>query len=113
MQRAIGFTEEHDLFRDSFRAFADKEVVPRFADWERAGVVERDLFTKAGANGFLAMAAPEKFGGGGVRDFRYNLIIGEEIQRAGLGGAGLGLTLHNDVAMPYFLDVATPEQQAR
>ena len=59
------------------------------------------------------MGAPEDFGGGGVRDFRYNLIIGEEIQRAGLGGAGLGLTLHNDVALPYFLDVATVEQQAR
>ena len=46
------------------------------------------------------MAVPEEYGGGGVDDFRYNLIIGEEIQRAGAGGAGLGLTLHNDICLP-------------
>ena len=49
------------------------------------------------------MAIPEEYGGGGVDDFRYNLVIGEEVQAAGVGGAGLGLTLHNDICLPYFL----------
>ena len=65
--------------------------------------MDRELFAKAGASGFLGMDVPEELGGGGVHDFRYNLVIGEEVQRAGAGGAGLGLTLHNDICMPYFL----------
>src|SRR3954471_4209387 len=102
MQRAIGFDEEHDQFRASIRAFFEKEALPHLGEWERAGLVDRALFQKAGANGFLGMDAPEDLGGGGVHDFRYNLIIIEEIQRLGLGGAGLGITLHNDICMPYF-----------
>src|SRR4029078_1035550 len=73
----------------------------------------RELFTAAGALGFLAMAAPEELGGGGVDDFRYNLIISEELQRAGVAGSGLGLTLHNDICLPYFLSLTTDEQKAR
>jgi len=59
------------------------------------------------------MAAPARFGGGGVDDFRFNLVLGEEVQAAGAGGAGLALTLHNDICLPYFLSLATEEQQAR
>jgi alkylation response protein AidB-like acyl-CoA dehydrogenase len=113
MQRAIGFEEEHDQFRASIRAFFEKEALPYLDEWEHAGVVDRDLFEKAGANGFLGMDAPEELGGGGVHDFRYNLIISEEIQRLGLGGAGLGITLHNDICMPYFLRLADEEQLGR
>src|SRR6478736_6061465 len=113
MQRAIGFEEEHDQFRASVRAFFEKEALPYLDEWERAGVVDRALFEKAGANGFLGMDAPAEFGGGGVKDFRYNLIVIEEVQRLGLGGAGLGITLHNDICMPYFLHLADAEQLGR
>jgi alkylation response protein AidB-like acyl-CoA dehydrogenase len=112
MRRTL-FEDEHELFRSSFRQFLDKEVVPNHARWEREGVVDHDLFAKAGAAGFLGFAAPEEYGGGGVRDFRYNLVLGEEIQAAGVGGAGLGLTLHTDICLPYFLDLTTDEQKAR
>ena len=112
MERTI-FDEEHDLFRDSWRKFVEKEIAPHHDAWERDGVVSRDLFTAAGALGFLGMAAPTELGGGGVDDFRYNLIISEEIQRAGVAGSGLGITLHNDICLPYFLSLTTPEQQAR
>jgi alkylation response protein AidB-like acyl-CoA dehydrogenase len=112
MRRTL-FDDDHELFRDSVRAFIEAELVPRHADWERAGIVERDLFTKAGTLGFLAMAAPVEHGGGGVDDFRYNLVIAEEIQRAGINAAGLGWTLHNDICLPYFLSLCTEEQQAR
>jgi alkylation response protein AidB-like acyl-CoA dehydrogenase len=71
------------------------------------------VFKKAGASGFLAMAAPPEHGGGGVDDFRYNLVIDEEVQYLGLGGAGLGITLHNDICLPYFLSLANEEQKAR
>jgi len=107
------FTDEHELFRSAFRQFVDKEIVPHHEQWERDGIVSRDLFTAAGAAGFLGIDVDERYGGGGVDDFRYNLIIGEEVQRSGTGGAGLGITLHNDICLPYFTSLCTDEQKER
>jgi alkylation response protein AidB-like acyl-CoA dehydrogenase len=107
------FEEEHEALRSSFRAWLDKEVVLHHLEWERAGIVPHELFAAAGRHGFLGMAIPEQYGGGGVDDFRYNLVIGEEVQAAGVGGAGLGLTLHNDICLPYFLRYCTDEQRER
>lgn len=112
MRRAI-FEEEHEQFRASVRSFLEKEALPHLLDWERAGIVDREFFRKAGASGFLGMAVPREYGGGGVADFRYNQVIGEEVQNLALGGAGLGLTLHNDICLPYFLNLANEEQKAR
>ncbi len=112
MERTI-FDDEHVMFREAFRRFIETEITPTYADWERNGIVPRELFKAAGANGFLCMQAPESYGGGGVKDFRYNAIIGEELMYAGTGGAGLGLTLHNDITLPYFLELTTEEQKAR
>jgi len=107
------FTDEHELFRESVRRFIENEVVPHNDRWERQGIVDRSLFTGAGAHGFLGMAVPTEYGGGGVDDFRYNLVIAEEIQRAKVNAAGLGWTLHNDICLPYFLSLCTEEQKAR
>jgi alkylation response protein AidB-like acyl-CoA dehydrogenase len=107
------FEDEHELFRDSVRRFIAAEAAPRNEAWERAGIVDRDLFRSAGKHGFLGMAVPTEYGGGGVDDFRYNLVIGEEVQRAGINAAGLGWTLHNDICLPYFLSLCTEEQKAR
>ena len=112
MQRTI-FTEEHDLFRDAVRRFVSAEITPHVEEWESDGIVPRELFKAAGRAGFLGTDVPEEFGGGGVQDFRYNLIIGEEVQRAGAGGAGLGITLHNDICLPYFTSLCTEEQKQR
>jgi alkylation response protein AidB-like acyl-CoA dehydrogenase len=112
MRRTL-FEEEHDLFRASARQFLDKEVLPHHDRWERAGIVDKELFTRAGAAGFLGFAAPEAYGGGGVRDFRYNLVLGEEVQLSGVGAVGLGLALHTDICLPYFLDLTTDGQKAR
>jgi alkylation response protein AidB-like acyl-CoA dehydrogenase len=112
MRRRL-FTAEHEAFRDSVKAFLEKEVVPNQEIWEAEGIVPRDLFTTAGAGGFLGMAVPEEYGGGGVADFRFNAVLGEEVMHAGAAAAGLGLTLHNDICLPYFLDLATDEQKQR
>lgn len=111
MRRTL-FTDEHDLFRESFRTFVEREISPFHASWERDGIVPRDLFRRAGDAGFLCIAAPEAHGGAGVDDFRFNAVIGEEIQRAGVAGSGLGLTLHNDITLPYIL-TGDDDQQAR
>jgi alkylation response protein AidB-like acyl-CoA dehydrogenase len=112
MRRTL-FEDEHEQFRSSVRAFIGNEIVPHHDEWEKAGIVDRAMFKKAGALGFLGMAVPEEHGGGGVEDFRYNVVIAEEIQRAGVNASGLGWTLHNDICLPYFLTLCTEEQKAR
>ncbi|HEY2296572.1 MAG TPA: acyl-CoA dehydrogenase family protein [Jatrophihabitans sp.] len=107
------FGDDHLAFADAFRAFADKEIVPHFLEWERDGISPREVFAAAGRGGFLGMAIPEKYGGGGVDDFRFNQAIGEQIATAGIGGTGLGLSLHNDICLPYFLSYADEEQRQR
>jgi alkylation response protein AidB-like acyl-CoA dehydrogenase len=113
MLRRTLFTDEHDLFRESFRGFVDKEIVPHADGWERAGIVDRAMFRRAGESGFLGIEVPEDLGGGGVDDFRFNVIMNEEIQRAGVTGSGMCLTLHNDVCLPYFLEAADQDQKRR
>jgi alkylation response protein AidB-like acyl-CoA dehydrogenase len=107
------FDDEHDQFRAAVRTWIAKEITPHYLDWEHAGIAPRSLFTSAGASGFIGMAVPEIYGGGGVTDFRYNQVLSEEIAAAGVAGAGLGVTLHNDITTPYFLEYCTPEQKQR
>ncbi len=112
MERTI-FDDEHDMFRTSFRKFIDLEITPHYDRWENAGIVDRSLFRAAGNQGFLALQAPTEYGGGGTSDFRFNAVIAEELMYSGYGGAGLGLTLHNDITLPYFLELTNDEQKAR
>ncbi len=107
------YDDDHLAFGEAFRAFAEKEIVPNFLDWERAGISPREVFAAAGRSGFLGMAVPEQHGGGGVDDFRFNQILDEQIAATGIGGTGLGLSLHNDICLPYFLSFTTDEQKRR
>jgi alkylation response protein AidB-like acyl-CoA dehydrogenase len=112
MRRTL-FDDDHEAFRGAFRAFLDREVVPHHEEWDAAGIVPRELFHTAGKHGFLGMDIPESYGGGGVSDFRFNTVIAEETMRAGVAGAGLGISLHNDICLPYFLAYCTDEQKQR
>jgi len=107
------FTDEHEQFRESFSRFVAAEIVPHHLDWDRAGIVPREIFARAGEHGFLAMEIPEEYGGAGVDDFRFNVVINEELHRAGVFSAGAGITLHNDVCVPYFMRYADEEQRRR
>jgi alkylation response protein AidB-like acyl-CoA dehydrogenase len=107
------FTDDHQAFRESFAAFIAKEMVPNYAQWEKDGIAPRDVFSSAGRFGFLGIAVPERYGGGGTKDFRFNMVLAEELAVAGIGGAGLGLTLHNDITTPYFIEYCNPEQAQR
>ena len=115
MQRNL-FDDVHEDFRASFRTFLQREVLGedgRYGEWERDGIVPREVFARAGRGGFLGMAVPEQYGGAGAEDFRFNLIVGEECQRAGVAGFGLGITLHNDICLPYFLAYCDEPQRER
>src|ERR1700728_4149564 len=115
MQRTL-YDDVHEDFRASFRTFLERKVLGeqgRYGEWERDGIVPREVFALAGRGGFLGMAVPERYGGAGAEDFRFNLIVGEETQRAGVGGFGLGITLHNDICLPYFLAYCDDAQRER
>ncbi|WP_433461870.1 acyl-CoA dehydrogenase family protein [Spirillospora sp. CA-128828] len=110
MRRTI-FTAEHDLFRETAHAYFERECAPYADEWERAGQVSRDAWTAAGKAGLIGWEFPEEYGGQGVRDFRYNAIMAEEM--AATGSVGIGLGLQNDVIPPYLMNLTTDEQKAR
>ncbi|WP_059022355.1 acyl-CoA dehydrogenase family protein [Mycobacterium sp. M26] len=105
------FEPEHELFRESYRAFLERHVAPYHDQWEKEKIVDRGVWLEAGKQGFLGMAVPEEYGGGGNDDFRYNTIVVEETVAGRY--SGLGFSLHNDVVAPYLLRLATEEQKQR
>ncbi|MBR8745262.1 acyl-CoA dehydrogenase family protein [Nocardiopsis sp. MG754419] len=110
MERDV-YDPEHETFREAVRVFLDREVLPHRERWEEAGAVDREAWRAAGRQGFLGMAVPEEFGGGGEPDFRFSAIVAEEL--AATGSSGLALGLHNDIVGPYLTALATDEQKAR
>ena len=102
------FTPEHEAFRDSFRRFIEKEIAPFHADWEEQGYVDRAVWQKAGANGFLCMTMPEEYGGAGA-DKLFSVVQMEELSGAGFSGIGYGL--HNEIVAPYILRYGTEAQK--
>jgi len=110
MQRDI-FDAEHGEFRDLVRAFIAKEVTPYHEQWEADRMVSREVWLAAGKAGLLGIEIDEKYGGGGAQDYRYYLILDEELAKA--GATGPGFAVHNDINGPYFQRLATPEQCER
>lgn len=112
MQR-MHYDDEHLAFGELAGDFAAKEIAPHIESWEDAGIAPREVFAAAGAVGLLGFAAPEEFGGLGIRDFRYNQILIERCMTAHAGNVGLSFAVHNDICLPYLADIANSEQQQR
>jgi alkylation response protein AidB-like acyl-CoA dehydrogenase len=110
MQRDI-FDAEHEEFRDLVRAFIAREVTPYHEQWEADRMVSREVWLAAGKAGLLGIEVEEKYGGGGTQDYRYYLILDEELAR--VGATGPGFAVHNDINGQYFQRLATPEQKER
>ena len=104
------FSPEHESFRDSFRRFMEREIAPHHEAWEEQGYVDRELWRKAGQNGFLCMTMPDAFGGAGG-DKLYSVVQMEELARGGFSGVGFGL--HSEIVAPYILHYGTLEQKQR
>jgi alkylation response protein AidB-like acyl-CoA dehydrogenase len=110
MRREI-FTEEHEAFRDMARSFIAKEITPHWAQWEQERMVSRDAWLAAGRAGLLGIAVDEQYGGGGNPDYRFYVVLNEELSRAGANGPGF--TVHNDMIGPYLDRLCTSEQKER
>jgi len=105
------YTEEHNLFREAFSTFLKKEAIPYYEQWEKDGIIDRKLWTKAGDLGILGVNIAEEYGGLGLNDFRYNAIISEELAK--LSMPGIGFSIQSDIVVPYLNNYCTPEQKAR
>jgi len=104
------FNSDHDAFRDSFRTFLEREVAPHHDAWEEQGFVAREVWNKAGENGFLCTSMPEEYGGAGA-DKLFSVIEMEELGRSGF--SGIGFSLHSEIVAPYLLHYGTAEQKQR
>jgi len=105
------YEQEHEDFRATARQFLAKEVVPHHAQWEADGQVSREVWRKAGEMGLLAFDVDEAYGGAGMKDFRFNMVLIEEISK--VGASGLGFPLHTDIIVPYISALGTEEQKQR
>jgi alkylation response protein AidB-like acyl-CoA dehydrogenase len=106
------FAEEHELFRDNVRRFIEAEMVPHHREWEREGLVPRAMWRKAGEQGLLCANVPEQYGGAGA-DWAYNVVVIEELARAGVSGPGSGFMVHSEMAASYIASYATEEAKQR
>ncbi len=109
MERHL-FREEHDLFRQAFRQFVDREVTPHQASWNQAGIVDRAAWRAAGRAGFLCPWMEERWGGPGG-DFLCSVVVMEELAR--VYESGFALSLHSDIIVPYLHTFGSDEQRAR
>ena len=104
------YREDHEMYRETVRRFLEKECLPRQAAWDKAGMVDRETWLKAGREGLLCASLPEQYGGAGA-DFGFAAVFNEEVARSGVSGLGLGL--HSDIIAPYIFRVGNEEQKRR
>jgi acyl-CoA dehydrogenase len=109
MRRDI-FSAEHELFRDQFRRFAEKEIAPKVEGWNERGMSDRETWRLAGQQGFLGAAAPVEYGGAGG-DFLYDAILMEEM--SWIRAHAMMISLHSDIIMPYLITYGSEEQKRR
>jgi alkylation response protein AidB-like acyl-CoA dehydrogenase len=99
MKRTL-FSSEHEMFRDTVRSFVETEMAPFHAEWEKQQRVPRDVWLKAGEAGMLCCDIPESYGGIGA-DWLYNVVVIEELAKAGMSGPGF--MVHSEMVAPYIL----------
>lgn len=104
------FEPEHEIFRNTVRAWAEAEVFPHSQRFREQGMVDAQVWRSAGAQGFLAMYADEKYGGLGLDDFRYDMVLIEELSGR---ESGLYIPLHSRIVAPYIHHFGTDEQRER
>lgn len=105
------FTDEQQMFREAVREFTKREILPYHEQWDKDGIVSRDIWLKAGENGFLCMDVPEEYGGMEVDDYRFNAILAHETAYMGVTGPGFGI--QNELVVPYLMAFGTEEQKQK
>ncbi|HMY01047.1 MAG TPA: acyl-CoA dehydrogenase family protein [Agitococcus sp.] len=101
---------ELEQFRDMVKRFLDKEIKPNYEQWEKDGIIPRDVWFNMGANGLLCVDQPEEYGGVGV-SYLYSMVVLEEASRANFASLATGLSVHSDIAAPYVQHIGNEAQR--
>lgn len=112
MERGL-YDAEHEVFRGTVATFVAREVVPNLDQWDAERCIGRETWLAAGRQGLLGLAVPVEFGGGGVSDYRFRNVIHEELAKVCAGSLISSFALQDDILIPYFLSLGTPEQKLR
>lgn len=112
MKRWI-YEDDHRAFRETVREFVRREVAPNYDAWEENGIVERAAWNAAGAAGILGLAIPSEYGGNGTDDFRFNMVLDEELARGGYASLANGFNVHDNIVAPYIVELGDSEQRQR
>ena len=112
MERRL-FDEDHELFRDLAREFNVREIAPDYAVWDAGHMMPRRMWKAAGEQGLLGLAVPEEFGGAGMPDYRYRVVLDEEFARANHLAVALAFHLHDDLVLPHLLAYGSEDLKER
>ncbi|MFL6059606.1 MAG: acyl-CoA dehydrogenase family protein [Marmoricola sp.] len=112
MERGL-YTEDHEAYRETVREFLAREVAPYADQWDEDRWIPREVFAKAAQAGIYALAVPEEYGGAGEPDYRFRMVVCEEISRINALSFGLTIALQDDLVLAYLLDIADEEQRRR
>ncbi|GAC70329.1 acyl-CoA dehydrogenase family protein [Gordonia soli] len=105
------YDDDHEAFRSSVRDFIGRDVTPNLDRWEEERATGREVWKSAGALGILGLRFPERFGGGGVRDYRFRCVVQEELARVGAASLASGFSINEDIVGSYLTELGTEEQQ--
>ncbi|AIJ23315.1 acyl-CoA dehydrogenase family protein [Amycolatopsis methanolica] len=112
MERTL-FTSDHQAYRELVREFVTREVEPKLARWDSDRLIDRDVWLAAGKQGVIGLSVPEEFGGGGQPDYRYQVVVFEELARVGAASLTSSFSLQDNIIVPYVQDLGTAEQKRR
>ncbi|MGW5106084.1 acyl-CoA dehydrogenase family protein [Nocardia sp. NPDC004123] len=107
------FDDDHEQYRTTVRSFVESEVVPNYPRWEAERLIDRSVMRAAANYGIYGLEIPEEFGGAGVDDYRFRVIVNEEVTRVGATAMNMTLSLQDDLVLPYLLDLANRDQKQR
>ncbi len=112
MKRSL-YEADHEAYRETVREFLEREVVPHQHDWDRDRWIDPAVFARAAKSGIYALQIPEEYGGSGEPDYRYRMIVCEEVARINALSFGLTVSLQDDLVLHYLLDLTNDDQKAR
>jgi alkylation response protein AidB-like acyl-CoA dehydrogenase len=112
MHRTL-YGPDHEAYRETVREFLAREVVPHHDDWEQQRSIDRAVFARAAKAGIYALQIAEEYGGANEPDYRYRMVVCEEVARINTLSFGVSISLQDDLVLHYLIDLTNDEQRQR
>lgn len=112
MKRQL-YTEDHEQYRDTVREFLAREVAPHWHRWDDEHMIDRTVYERAAETGIYGLQIPAEYGGAGEMDYRYRMVVAEEIAKVGATSFAVTIAVQDDLVLHYLRDLTTDEQKQR